>query len=358
MPSMIDLTINGRSVTCVEGMTILSAARMANITIPTLCYLAGVNEIGMCRMCVVEVEGRQELVAACNTPAEDGMVIRTMSERVAEARKMALSLLLSKHGLDSTDYCFSCAKNGACELQALCREYEVTQSPFAQKAPRKPVRDSNPFLRFDPNLCIKCQRCVSTCNKQARNHTLTTGKKGVITTIMAPFGPNWNATDCESCGNCAQACPTGAITEKRRKNYREWEVTHTVTTCPHCAVGCQLDMMTKDGRIVDVEAANGPSNRGMLCVKGRSASFDFVTSPERLTTPLVRNQQTGELEPADWDVALDLVARRFGQLKEQHGGDSLAAFACSRSTNEDVYLLQKMARTAFGTNNVDNCARV
>ena len=355
---MIKATINGVEVQCAPGMTILAAARMANIKIPTLCYLAGVNDIGSCRVCVVEVEGRENLVASCNTPIEEGMSILTASDRVVAARKMALQLILAHHGLDSTNYCFSCTKNGACELQALCREYDVVESPFHTPEPRKPVFDSNPFLRFDPNLCIACQRCVATCNKQAHNHTLTTGKKGVRTTVLAPFGEGWKATSCESCGNCAQACPTGALTMKRRTGYREWEVTRTTTTCPHCAVGCQLSMVVKDGKIVDVEAADGPSNKGLLCVKGRSASFDFVTSPERLTTPLIKNPETGEFEPADWDVALDLVAQRFGAIKEAEGGDALAAFACSRSTNEDIYLLQKMARTAFGTNNVDNCARV
>ena len=130
------------------------------------------------------------------------------------------------------------------------------------------------------------------------------------------------------------------------------------TTCPHCGVGCQLDLVVKGDQIVDVQAADGPSNDGLLCVKGRSGSFDFVNSPDRITTPLVKNPETGEFEPADWDTALDLVARRFAELKEEHGGESIAAFACSRSTNEDIYLFQKMARCAFDSPNVDNCARV
>ena len=356
---MSKLTIDGIQVNVPEGWTILAAARKAGINIPTLCFLRNVNAIGSCRICSVEVEGKDALVPACNTPVEDGMVVTTTSARVLEHRKTVLQLLLAEHGLDSTNYCFSCPKNGSCELQAVCRECGVDSTPFAAAHKRKePILDSNPFLRYDPNLCIACQRCVGACNNVARNHTLKAGKKGVRTAIRAPFGPDWKATTCESCGNCAQACPTGAIVEKRRKDYRSWEVERVLTTCPHCATGCQFNLLVKDNRIVDVEAANGPSNGGRLCVKGRSGSFDFVHSPDRLTTPLIKNHETGEFEEATWDEALDLVAKRFLELKEKYGPDSLAAFACSRSTNEDVYMLQKMARVAFGTNNVDNCARV
>ena len=355
---LIDVTVDGIKLKVPQGMTVLAAATAAGVKIPTLCYLAGVNEIGSCRVCVVEVAGCDNLVASCNTYCTDGMEVVTNSERVISARRMALKMILSNHNLDSIKYCFSCAKNGACELQALCREYDVTEPYVAPSPVRKPVFDSNPFLRFDPNLCIKCQRCVSTCNKVARNHVLRTGKKGAMTAILAPFGPDWKSTACESCGNCAGACPTGALAEKRRDDYREWEVSKVLTTCPHCATGCQYYLVVKDGKIVDVEAADGPSNRGRLCVKGRSGSFDFVQSPDRLTTPLVKNHETGQFEEASWDEALDLVASKFTQIKEEHGPDSLAAFACSRSANEDIYMLQKMARVAFGTNNVDNCARV
>lgn len=355
---MLKLTIDGIQVTVPQGTSIVDAAKRAGVNIPTLCYLRHANAIGSCRVCAVEIEGQENLVPACNTMAAEGMVVTTVSARVLQHRKTVLQLLLAEHGLDSTNYCFSCAKNGACELQAVCRACGVESTPFASSKKREDVLDDNPFLAYDPNLCIACQRCVAACNNVARNHTLKAGKQGLRTVIRAPFGPDWKATACESCGNCAQACPTGAIVEKRRRGYRAWEVKRVLTTCPHCATGCQFNLVVKDNRIVDVEGADGPSNRGRLCVKGRSGSFDFVHSPDRLTTPLIKNHDTGKFEEATWDDALDLMAKRFLEIKEKNGPDSLAAFACSRSTNEDVYLLQKMARVAFGTNNVDNCARV
>ncbi len=355
---MVTVSIDGAQISVPQGTTIVAAARERGIRIPTLCALEGVSNVGSCRVCVVEVEGRPSLVPACNTTVEDGMVVVTNSERVQNERRIAVQLLMANHGLSSTSYCFSCRKNGACELQDIARELDVTETPFLVEHEDLPILADNPFLSFNPNLCIKCQRCVGACNNQAHNHTLQTGKKGLETIINAPFGENWRESGCESCGCCTQACPTGALTLKRRDQYRAWEVTKTLTTCPHCAVGCQMYLVVKDGKIVDVEAANGPSNKGMLCVKGRSASFDFVQAEERLTSPLIKNKESGEFEEATWDEALDLVAARFSEIKEASGPDSLAAFACSRSTNEDVYLLQKMARTAFGTNNVDNCARV
>ena len=361
---MNNIVIDGEPVIAREGATILEAARKVGVHIPSLCYLRERSGVASCRVCMVEVEGEPYPVPACATPVRNGMEITTRSARLDAHRRTALQLILASKG---AALAASVRETGedASELARLCAELGVEPPADADgvAAPALPVVEGNPFLIYDPNLCIECQRCVGACNAAARNHSLQTRRRGAHVLIDAPFGPDWRATDCESCGNCAQACPTGALSLKaHRARVAEAPVEEAPrfvrTTCPHCGVGCQLELEVRGGRIVGARGAQGASNRGLLCVKGRSASFDFVGSPDRLTSPLIRNRETGELEPATWDEALDLVTSRFGRLRDEHGGRSIAAFACSRSTNEDVYLFEKMARTALKTNNVDSCARV
>ncbi len=351
---MVQLIIDGIEISVEAGTNILEAARSVDIEIPTLCYLKHVNEVGACKMCVVEVEGRENLVTSCTTQVAPGMVVNTKSEKVMKSRKQVLNLLLANHNVR----CFSCYKSGECRLQDLSNEYDITQSCYAGSAAKYAESKENPFLTYYPDLCINCQRCVSTCNRVVGNGALHNGKIGTRTLINAPFGPDWKASDCESCGNCATACPTGALVAKNRRQYQSGKVDKVLTTCPHCATGCQYYLVVKENKIVDVEPADGPSNSNLLCVKGRFGSFHFVHSPERLKYPLIKNHQTGEFEKASWEEAMALVAAKFTEIKKNYGADALAGFACSRSPNEDCYLFQKMVRCAFGTNNVDNCARV
>lgn len=357
--NIIRVTINGKEYTAERGKKILNFCREAGIEIPSLCHLKDYSDIGSCRLCMVEIEGYgSRLFAACRTKLEDGMVITTESEKLTEYRKEMLRLLLSNHTVD----CMNCPKNGGCQLQEMCNRYEIKDTPYAgsrRKIEGKlPKLADNPYISYDPSKCIHCQRCVSACNRAAVNHTMKNGRTGVFHMVDAPFGPDWRESGCESCGNCAAACPTGALVLKRKEKYHEWSTKKVLTTCPHCATGCQFYLLVKDNQIVDVEPADGPSNHGLLCVKGRSGSFDFVNSPDRIRTPLIKNKETGEFEPASWDEAISYVAKRFMELKEKYGGDALAGFACSRSANEDIYMVQKMVRTCFGTNNTDNCARV
>ena len=353
---MINVTIDGKMLQVDENQTILDACKQNAIHIPTLCYLEKINMIGSCRLCVVEIEGLNKLVTSCNTNVKEGMVIKTHTERVEEARKNTLHLLMAEHKTN----CFKCVKNGACELQNASREHGVDVPNFqpshydVQHAPF----DAHPFLSYDPGFCIQCQRCISTCASAVGRHALSLERNAARVYVKVPFGENWKDTNCESCGNCAQACPTGAIVIKRRKDYRDWEIKKVLTTCPHCGTGCQMEVYVKDGKIVDIMGADGPSNNKLLCVKGRSGSIDFIDHESRIRHPLIKNRETGEFEKATWDEALDLVASKFKSIKENYGGEALAGFACSRSTNEDIYMLQKMVRAAFHSNNVDNCARV
>ena len=213
---MVTITIDGKQISVDENLSILEAAQEADVKIPTLCYLKDVNEVGACKMCVVEVEGSRHLVTSCNTKVKEGMVVNTHSERVVNSRKQVLNMLLANHDIR----CFSCSKSGDCRLQDLSNEYGITKSCYPGSAAKFEAKKENPFLTYYPELCINCQRCVSTCNKVSCNGTLHNSKIGTRTLIDAPFGPDWKETDCESCGNCAAVCPTGALVAKNRKKYQ------------------------------------------------------------------------------------------------------------------------------------------
>ncbi len=320
----VNLTINGKKLTAPKDSTILQVARENGIEIPTLCYLKGVNLNGACRLCMVEIEGYDNLFAACKTFVKEGMNIRTESETLSLYRDEMLKLLYANLSFDGGEA----------------------------------LSDGNPYISYDSKKCIHCQRCVNACNNIVGNGALRNSKSGVHHFIKTPFGKDFKETGCETCGNCASVCPTGAISLKRRETYQDSEIRKVLTTCPHCATGCQMYLVVKDNKIINAEGANGPANKNRLCVKGRNASFDFVYSKDRLTKPLIKDKNTGEFREASWEEAISLCASKFLEIKEKYGGGALAGFATSRSTNEDIYMVQKMVRTCFGSNNADNCARV
>lgn len=354
---MISVIMNGKPLQVSEGTTILEAARDNGIEIPTLCYLKEVSSIGSCRMCMVETQDGQ-LLPACRTAVSEGMVLQTATERLERYRRSMLQLILANHRME----CVDCPANGQCTLQQLCGRYRVGVSPYSPSRllieKKFKALEDHPYLRYDPAKCIHCQRCIQACQHLSGNGTLKNGRLGVYHQVEAPFGADWKTTGCESCGNCAAVCPTGALSLKRSGEVKPWEVKKVLTTCPHCATGCQLQLVVKGNRILSVEAADGPANRGLLCVKGRSGSFDFVSHRDRLTAPLIRDRKTGEFRRVSWHEAISYTAEHFLSIKKQYGPEALAGFACARSTNEDIYMVQKMVRTCFGSNNTDNCARV
>lgn len=353
----ITLTIDHIECQVPAGTTLLEASRGLGIEIPTLCHLKELSPEGACRLCVVEVEGGRKggLPTACTEHCKEGMNVFTNSPRVREARSFVLDLLASNHVFD----CFKCGSNGNCRLQDYCLEYGVEKSSFpAGKQVRMGQEDtSNPLFDFFPEKCIMCRRCTRVCEKLQGRDVISVTGRGFDTKMSPSYELPWNESTCESCGNCVSNCPTGALTSKdNRKNYRAWEVKKVRTTCPHCGTGCQMDLLVKNNKVVGVDPANGPSNKNLLCVKGKFGSYKFIHSGERLTHPLIK--KNGIFEKASWDEALTLIGEKFRGIKETYGPDANAGFSCSRAPNEDNYVFQKMMRAAFQTNNVDNCARV
>ncbi|MCB2188762.1 MAG: formate dehydrogenase subunit alpha [Deltaproteobacteria bacterium] len=348
------LRLNGTEVPFTPGQTILEVARDHGVPIPTLCYLKGATPTGACRMCLVEVKGARSLVASCAMPAGRGLEIATDSEAVRKSRKLNIELLLAS----GQHNCLTCEKNGECKLQALAYEYGIKEIRFEGQTQTYPAENLNPLIIRDFSRCILCGRCVQACNELQVNRAIGYGYRGAASKIVTTGDRPYDQSDCVFCGQCVQACPVGALTEKKAKGKgRPWETRQIRTTCPYCGVGCQMNLHVKDGRISKVTAVEeAQPNQGMLCVKGRFG-YDFVHSPERLTTPLIKGVD-GRHHAASWEEALDLVAGTFRAIREEHGPDALAGISSARSLNENSYNMQKLFRAVLGTNNLDHCARV
>lgn len=346
----VKISINNREFETEEGKTILDVARANGIYIPTLCYHPKLSIYGGCRICVVEVKGLPKPVTSCTTPITNGMEVTTDTETVQKMRKTVVELLLSDHPLE----CPICDKGGECALQDLTYEYEIKENRFNGEKRSIPIEEVNGFIRRDYKRCIMCTKCTRMCDEVQGGGFISVARRGFHAKISTPGD---KPLDCDFCGQCVEACPVGALTDKMSKFAgRPWEMKKVTTTCTYCGTGCTLDLNVKNGKVVKVtENANGVVNQGSLCIKGRYG-YEFIHHKDRITTPLIRKD--GELQPASWGEAMGYVATKLTEIKERHGASSLGVFASARCTNEENYLMQKLGRAVLRTHNVDNCARV
>ncbi len=341
----INLTINGHSVTVKKGSTVLEAAQAAGIYIPTLCYYPDLKPYGACRTCVVEIEGLRGLPTSCTTPATEGMKVHTETEAVNKARRTVVELLIADHPLD----CLTCSADQHCELQKVAAFLGMTEIRLPRKTRGSALDDSNPFFYLDRNKCILCARCTRACNEITCVGAIDMANRGYNMKV-ATFGDGLMYDSiCRSCGECVVRCPVGAFFPKKVVA----STSEVKSTCPYCGVGCSLYLGVRGDQVVGVRGnPEGEANRGKLCVKGRYGINEFVHSPERLQTPLIK--RNGKLEPATWDEALELIATKL----QTYQPDQFALITSARCTNEENYLAQKFARAVMGSNNIDHCARL
>ena len=359
--TQVNITIDGKKVSVEQGTTVMLAAKQLGVKIPHLCYHEGLSPFSGCRLCVVEVERAKNLVASCSYPAGEGMVVYTDTLRVKRARKLVLELLLSDHPYD----CMTCEKSGDCHLEKYAYEMGVTSSRFRGEKHAYPADQSNPFFERDYNKCILCGRCVTVDNEVQHANAIDLLGRGFDMKPGAGFDRllQDEVSTCVFCGQCVGICPTGALVDKaRRFKGRSWELAKVKTVCGFCGVGCNIELNVKDGKIANVTSwEESPVNQGNLCVKGRYG-YDFVYHPDRLDAPLVRKGERGkpteEFEKTGWDEALNRVAETLKEIKEKYGAESIGFLSSAKCTNEESYLLQKLARAVVGTNNIDHCARL
>ncbi len=369
---MANLTIDGKNVQVNEGKRILEAALENGIYIPNLCAIADIElPFGACRLCFVEIEGKNGMVTACTEPVREGMVVHTNTPEIQRMRRNVLAFILARHpheclicykrdicdplqpclrNVSVEQRCVTCPKNGRCELQKVV-DYIGLEGVEIPYHPKDLPIGYDPLIARDYNLCILCGKCVRVCQEVRGVGAVAFLNRGDDARVGTIFGDSLQNAGCKFCGACVDICPVGALTERsaRWKGLPDRVVT---TTCPYCAVGCQMKVEVKAEKIFRVEPdPNGPSNKGQLCVKGKFG-LDYVQDPNRLTTPLIKKD--GEFIEATWDEAMALVASKL----DQYRGDELGAMACARSTNEDIYVFQKFIRAVMQTNNLDHCARL
>ena len=346
----VNITVDGKKVTAPAGTLLIEACKSVGIEVPSFCYYPNLSLQGACRMCLVRIEKMPKLQTACTTVIGEGMVVTTESDEIRQARKGMVELLLGNHPLD----CPVCDAGGECELQDMTFAYGAAESKFIDIKNHRDEQQWSPVVYFDRPRCILCYRCVRVCGEGLDVWALGIQNRGVSSIIAPNQGDH---LDCEECGMCIDICPVGALTSGAyRYKTRPWEMKHIGTTCTHCADGCKttLGVRRADTGMEIVRGDNRDKsgiNGDFLCIKGRYA-FDFASHEDRLKQPLVR--KNGRLAPASWEEAFELVGKTFREICDREGGRAIAVFGSNRTTNEENYLLQKFARLALGTNNIDH----
>jgi len=352
--------IDGRALDARPGETILSLAKRHGIDIPHLCHKDGLRPAGNCRACVVEIHGERALAASCCRNAQPGQKISTTNDRVKRSQRMVLELLATD--MPSEPH------TRQSELTQWCEALGVTSSRFEAHEP-PPADTSHPAIAVQLDACIQCMRCVRACREEQVNDVIAIAGSGADTRISFDFDDPMGTSTCVGCGECVQACPTGALTPANGAALVEAD-REVDSVCPYCGVGCQLTYRVKDEKIIEVIGRDGPANEGRLCVKGRYG-FDYVHHPHRITTPLIRREGVPKtldgfdpgnvhaiFREATWDEALALAGRGLREIRDSAGPNALAGFGSAKGSNEEAYLFQKLVRTGFGTNNVDHCTRL
>ncbi|MDX2484431.1 MAG: formate dehydrogenase subunit alpha [Pseudodonghicola sp.] len=369
----VKLTIDGVKVTVPEGTSVMRAAAEAGLQIPKLCATDSLDAFGSCRLCVVEIEGRRGTPASCTTPVHAGMVVHTHSDKVRRIRKGVMELYISDHPLD----CLTCAANGDCELQDMAgavglrdvRYQAPEQAPLANHFTARdtsgvanpewlPKDDSNPYFSYDPSKCIVCSRCVRACEEVQGTFALTIQGRGFDSRVSpGAAGDDFLSSDCVSCGACVQACPTATLQEKSVIEMGTPERS-VITTCAYCGVGCSFKAEMQGDQVVRmVPYKNGHANHGHSCVKGRFA-YGYASHKDRILNPMIRDRIEDPWREVSWDEALGFAATRMRGLQEKYGRRAIGVITSSRCTNEETFLVQKLARAVFLNNNTDTCARV
>ncbi len=346
----VNITVDGKKVAAPAGTLLIEACKSVGIEVPSFCYYPNLSLQGACRMCLVKVEKMPKLQTACTTVIGEGMIVTTDSDEIQQARKGMVELLLGNHPLD----CPVCDAGGECELQDMTFSYGAAESKYMEPKNHREEQQWSPVVYFDRPRCILCYRCVRVCGEAMDVWALGVQNRGV-SSIIAPNKEDH--LECEECGMCIDICPVGALTSGAyRYKTRPWEMNHVGTACAHCADGCKTTLGVRRSE-TGMEIVRGDNrdksgiNGDFLCIKGRYA-FDFTHHEDRLAQPLIR--KNGQLVPSTWEEALELIGRRFKEVRTQHGGQAIGVFGSNRTTNEENYLLQKFTRVVLDTNNIDH----